>query len=219
MEDIEGEAGWILDRWADDREPPDVLELAQKLTGAPVVTIPHRGLPGDAMLATVHGHRRIYMRSGLPGQRLRWAVAHELGHLVLGLDSSTQENEEACDAFAAALLVPRRAYRIALVETGDDYTNLARWFGTSESCVALRYGEVTDEPLALIVPSRVYVRGFDFAWPEESDLRSVALLPGVRKARLRDDRRRVAMLASQASACARSSSRRHFEAARHELQF
>jgi len=189
LEEIEGEAALMV---GDTSEAPRVLALARRVLGGAgtVLTVHARALPGDAALATVNGERRIYLRSGLSPLRQRWAVAHELGHLALELDSSTRENEDACDAFAAALLLPRRAFQVALRETGVSYTKLAQWFVTTESCAALRLGEVTDVPLALVAPSRTRVRGAEFGWPLE--LRA-GRIPGVRRATLRDDRRRVAL--------------------------
>jgi hypothetical protein len=192
--DIEGEAALLLRQGGqDDGGPPRVLELARAILGrGGVEAVPHRALPGDGCLAVVQGERRIYVRTGLEPVRLRWVVAHELGHLALGLDSSSRDNEDACDAFAAALLLPRRAYQAALREVGVSYTKLARWFVTTESCAALRLGEVTDVPLALVAPARVRTRGADFAWPAEL---VAGRIPGVRRATLRDDRRRVVMRA------------------------
>lgn len=193
-ENIEGEAACMLG--CDDEEPPDIVRLARRVLGVSVQVVHARALPGDGALVTVHGQRRIYVRSGLPQVRLRWAIAHELGHLALSLDSSCRENEDACDAFAAAILTPMRAYRLALRETGVSYRRLAQWFVASESCVALRLGEVTGQPMALIAPSRVRVRGDDYAWGTEQNVRALAQktsVAGIRKARLRDDRRRVAL--------------------------
>lgn len=184
LPDIEGEVRWVFDHLGiDDETPPPILEVAKKLIGTPVLTVPFRVLHGDGQLAKVNGEPRIYVRSGLTPKRLRWAVAHELGHHILKLDSSTLENEDAVNAFAAALLVPRRAFQLALRETGPklSYTKLARWFATTESCAALRLGEVTDVPLALLAPERTRVRGSEFTWPPQMNG------PGVTRNRLGDD--------------------------------
>lgn len=197
---VEGDAALVLrTHGQDEGEPPRLLELVKRALGVGVQTVHAWSLPGDAALATVHGQRRIYVRRGLPPERLRWAIAHELGHWALGLDSSTRENEDACDAFAAALLVPHGAFRSALKTAGSSYTKLARHFVTTESCAALRFGEVTGVPLALVAPARVRLRGDGHAWPGEEALRSLAKeprVPGVRKVRLRDDARRVALRVS-----------------------
>lgn len=198
LEDIEGEAGVLYRSTGFELdEPAPMLELARRALGRGCVLQVHaRAIPGDACLATVGGERRLYLRRGLSPERARWAIAHELGHWALGVDSSSRENEDNCDALAAALVAPRAAFRAALRECGDRYHKLAVWFQTTESCAALRLGEVTGDPLALIAPARVRVRGSEFVWPGEAELRQLAAkprVPGVRKARLRDDQRRVAM--------------------------
>ncbi len=182
----------------DPDEPAKMLELARRLLGKQNVEGVHaRGLgQAHAALVTINGERRIYFRRCLPPVLVRFALAHELAHWALGLDSSTAENEAACDSLAACLIAPRRAFQTALRETGLRYPKLAQWFAATESCMALRVGEVTEAPLALITPKSVRVRGADFGWPSESNLRILARtgpLPGVRKAVLRDDRRRVAL--------------------------
>src|SRR5690606_30327780 len=106
-------------------------------------------------LAVVEGERRIYVRRGLSAARQRFAVAHELAHWALGLLSGS-EAEARCDALAACLVAPRRAFQRALRDT-DCYGELAELFGSTESCVALRLGEVTGEPVALVTPSSVRV--------------------------------------------------------------
>jgi len=190
MEDIEREAGLMA---RDGSEAPRVLELARRVLGGRdgVVAVPGRALPGDGALVRVRGRVQIYVKSGISTERVRWVVAHELGHLALGLDSSSRANEDACDAFAAALLLPRQAFGAALAEVGPSYAKLARWFVTTESCAALRLGEVTGVPLALITPKRIRTRGAEFSWPADLSRR----VPGLKRATLRDDRRRVALRA------------------------
>jgi hypothetical protein len=174
-----------------------MMALAKRALGASNVrVVPARSLPRDAVLAMVDGARQLFLRSGADPIRLRFAAGHELGHWALGVDSSCQANEDLCDAFAACLVAPRRAFQLALRDVGDRYHQLADHFLATESLVALRYGEVTGTPLALVAPLRVRVRGDEFTWPEETKLRVLARAlraPGLRKATLRDDRRRVAM--------------------------
>lgn len=195
---IEGSAAALLRTagYGDDEAVP-MLPLAKRALGAGNVrVVPARALPRDAVLATVDGARQLFLRSGADPIRLRFAAGHELGHWALGVDSSCQANEDLCDAFAACLVAPRRAFQLALREVGTRYTELAGHFTATESLVALRYGEVTGTPLALVAPARVRVRGDEFTWPGESGLRELAKAsraPGLKKATLRDDKRRVAL--------------------------
>lgn len=181
LADIEGEARWLLQHADhDDAAPPAIAEVARIVTGHPVETVPRHSLRGDGQLARLRGEPRVYVRSGLTQERLRWAIAHELGHLVLGLDNSSSENEEACDAFAASLLLPRRAFLKALARSGGRYQQLARWFASTESCAALRVGEVTGAPTVLLAPGRIRFRGDDFVWPPS--MRG----PGILRTKIKD---------------------------------
>lgn len=174
----------------DDSEAPEMLGLARKLLGASsVISLPSRALPGPAALVSVRGQRRIYLRKGLNPKVLRWALAHELAHWALRIDSSTIENEDACDALAACLVAPRSAYLRALRSIGQSYTKLASAFATSESCAALRLGEVTGTSLVLVTTKRVRYRGAEFGWPQEIRDR----IPGMRRTTLQDDRSRIVL--------------------------
>jgi Zn-dependent peptidase ImmA (M78 family)/DNA-binding XRE family transcriptional regulator len=55
----------------------------------------------------------ITVCSGKPGDRLRWNVAHELGHLVLHghLKQLRKEQHQEADQFAAELLLPEKSLR------------------------------------------------------------------------------------------------------------
>ena len=56
------------------------------------------------------------LSNGCPGERTRYSVAHELGHLVLhkGLDGRTQNLEDEANQFAAEFLLPEQAMRHTL---------------------------------------------------------------------------------------------------------
>lgn len=193
LENIEGEAELVLRLSHIETDTvPSPLQIATTVMGEGAVRVHHASsFPGDACLVRCCGGPRIYLRRGLTLARARWAIAHELGHYVLKLDSSRKENEDACDAFAAALLVPRLAFRLALRQT-QEFASLARFFRVTESCVALRYGEVTGKPLALVTPERIRTRGEPWAWPEERELRMHSIgTQYLQKFRLSDDRKRV----------------------------
>ena len=194
--DIEGTAE-ALYRAAglDTGEAADPVDLAERLLGTGAVQLVHaRALPGTASLARVKSSWRIYVRSRASESLQAFAILHELGHYALGLDAP----DARCDAVAAALLLPRRAFQRAAVERGADWSALAAHFRCTESAVALRWGEVLGTPLALVAPLKVRVRGEPYGWPEsEQGLRSLARTdrPGLARARLRDDARRVVVKA------------------------
>lgn len=200
---LEGEAERLYRSvGCDPSEAVSPTLLARKLLGpGRVLTARASALPGDAVLARVYGEPRIYVRSKLTAERSRFAVAHELAHWALGDAADGDELERLCDALAAALIAPRRAFQSALRESGHRFAPIARWFVTTESCAALRLGEVTGRPLALVTPRLVRVRGDEWGWPPEPEIRQLARakrLPGVRRAKLRDDPRRVALVAKGA---------------------
>ena len=134
---------------------------------------------------------RIDVRASLPPEIAQWAVGHELGH-VAGL---TDERE--CDYVGAAIQAPRRPFLQALAELGDDWPALGECFGITSTSAVLRAGELTGRALAVVTPRRVYGRGEAF-WPDETTLRHWARHggPGLAKARLRDDLRRVVVEAA-----------------------
>lgn len=171
--------------------PVDAMRLARKLVGA-VREMPGRGLPGDAVLARVNGRRRIYVREDLPPRRLRWAVLHECAEAVLLEEGySGSDTEVVADRLAASLGIPRRAAKNACRARGASWNQLAFDFGASQSCAALRFGEVTGNPILLVTERLMRSRGEPAPWPSESEIRSGARCPGIVKTWLTDAASRV----------------------------
>ncbi len=200
LAEIEGEAAWLL-RDFDLRRPPGARALVAHHLGEGAVLV-LRGMRGrDAQLITHHGRPTICVRPGLTKGSLRWALMHELAewHLQQHVGYRAEDAEEIAELLTAALVVPRETYGRALRERGEQWEQLALDFGTSQTCVALRHGEVTDEPLAVVAPLRVRVRGKEWTWPDERSLRALAReqRPGLRRAPLTDDRRRVVLVAEE----------------------
>ncbi len=76
----------------------------------------------DGLTATVNGVPVIVVGRGWPGDRQRFTLAHELGHLILKNRFGPELDEEtATNRFAGAFLVPRRE---ALKELGERRTRL-----------------------------------------------------------------------------------------------
>lgn len=136
----------------------------------------------------------------LPWQRKRWAVGHELGEYRLKqLRYMGEDIERRAHEIAAALLMPRRAFvsraRAVPVE------QLALDFRVDQTAASLRLGETRIVEAAVVVtPSKTYARGEEgFVLPADGRLREIARAPhgypGLRKVRLTDDPRRIAMFA------------------------
>lgn len=77
--------------------------------GIKVILTPHDGdRKFDGLVAKANGHTVIVVGEDWPGDRQRFTLAHELGHLVLqGRLGPDLDEERACNRFAGAFLVPR----------------------------------------------------------------------------------------------------------------
>ena len=94
--------------------PGPIPNLTQYLEAAGILILPMRDMPDgiDAVfLPPVLGFTAVFIvNQSVPGDRLRWTLAHELGHYVLRhyegrVDEETAENE--ANSFASELLMPK----------------------------------------------------------------------------------------------------------------
>jgi Zn-dependent peptidase ImmA (M78 family)/transcriptional regulator with XRE-family HTH domain len=61
----------------------------------------------DAISQSVQGSPPLFLvNSEIPGDRLRFTLAHELGHIIMHSRSPSEEAERDADRFAAAFLMP-----------------------------------------------------------------------------------------------------------------
>lgn len=202
LADCEGLAARIYqEARAEPDDPPGPVALAQRWLGrAALVRVPRGVLPGAAASRLVHGQRRIMVRQGLAPGCLTWAVAHELAELALLEEGYFgRDIEQLADTIAACLIAPRAAVRqiAAGLEPEEQMVALAEAFRVTDTCAALRIGEVFGTPI-VVVASKVRARGDAFGWPAEHELRRLgrakALPVGVRRLRCRDDRRRAVLV-------------------------
>ncbi len=185
VEDLYRRAGASdADAWLPSR-------LARVLLGRPVLTVPN--LKAYASLSRVQDRDVIAVRRTLPSAIAEWAIGHELAHWA-GV-----EDEREANYVGAAILLRRRPFLRALYATEGDWAELAETFGTTSTSAVLRAGELEGRPLAVVTPARVYARG-RAEWPDEGTLRRWARQggPGVRRAKLRDDPRRVVLEGDEA---------------------
>lgn len=203
MLDVDCEASVLYQRAGLDLDDVPAASLLARRLGAQVRRVDGVLVRrGDACKVMLHGVVVLCVRRHLTAEALRFAICHELAELRLAeLDYREVDVEDVADALGAALACPRDAFRGAVREHGREaYAQLALDFTTSQTCAALRVGEVLDEPLAVVAPRRVRVRGGAYEWPDERELRRCARVatPGLRRAELTDDRRRVVLLVNVA---------------------
>lgn len=88
--------------------PIGALVLAVERLGVAVAGIPFQDDGIDAFCAWRGGTPSVVVLRDAPGDRLRFSVAHELGHLVLHRDErrTGKDLEAQADEFAARLLTP-----------------------------------------------------------------------------------------------------------------
>lgn len=108
--DIESVSERIRAAWTLGSGP--IGNLVDKLeeAGIKVILTPHDGGKRfDGLVAKANGHTVIVVGRDWPGDRQRFTLAHELGHLVLhGRLAANLDEERACHRFASALLVPAK---------------------------------------------------------------------------------------------------------------
>lgn len=109
-EEIEAVAARIRAAWHLGIGPIGNLVDRLEEAGIKVILTPHDGgKKFDGLVANANGHTVIVVGENWPGDRQRFTLAHELGHLVLnGRLAEGLDEERACHRFASALLVPRQ---------------------------------------------------------------------------------------------------------------
>ncbi|KQN53781.1 ImmA/IrrE family metallo-endopeptidase [Erwinia sp. E602] len=107
-DDIETLAGQLRDSWQLGSAPiADLIDLLETRGILVIVTDIGKQTRFDGLQADVAGKPAIIVSSNWPGDRQRFTLAHELGHLLLqGRLSADMDEEKACNRFAAAFLLP-----------------------------------------------------------------------------------------------------------------
>ncbi|MGU3435018.1 XRE family transcriptional regulator [Actinomycetes bacterium M1A6_2h] len=70
----------------------------------------------DGLSQWIDDHPLMLVNEAAPTDRLRWTLAHELGHLILHSDYVTGDVEAEADEFAAEFLMPAEAIRTSLTK-------------------------------------------------------------------------------------------------------
>ena len=181
----------------DPADPPGPHALAEALMGRGAIA--YARIREDGHFSPYGARPRIYLRSGMSELREAWTIFHELAERhVFG--EQDEAIEVACNRIAACLRAPRAAFRWLLEDVGpENLQELAERSGTSQTSAAMRVAEVLDVPSVIVTPATVYVRGPEWGWPDEAELRRLSrarAVPGeLRKVRLDDAKGRVLLTA------------------------
>ncbi len=128
-DEIEQIANHVREVWDLGRNP--ILDLTGTLEERGIKIIQSNALHGkrfDGLAAQVDGSPVIVVGSEWPGDRQRFTLAHELGHLILKDRCTDLDDEKAANRFAGAFLVPASE---VFKELGQKRT----WFEPRELCV------------------------------------------------------------------------------------
>ena len=147
FEGIEAIAKIIRDEWELGQSPiPDLIDTMESKGIMIISTAKANNKKFDGLAGVAEGIPLVVISSHQPGDRQRFTLAHELGHLVLRSRLIGLDEEKACNRFAGAFLLPRPAiiqhlgaYRHAL-ETRELYM-LKHEFGISMLAILVRSGQ------------------------------------------------------------------------------
>ena len=144
--DAEHAATRLRGTWNLGNEPiPNLTEFLEE-RGIKVLRIPFSDNMDGVMCKARKGNGTavpvIIINEKINGERQRFTLAHELGHLVLDVDKSIDE-EKASHRFASAFLMPRE---VLLAEVGKHRTSISirelfqikKMFGVSVQAIAYR---------------------------------------------------------------------------------
>jgi Zn-dependent peptidase ImmA (M78 family)/transcriptional regulator with XRE-family HTH domain len=118
-DDIESVAEAVRDFWDLGRSPiPDLIDALESHGILVIVTEVEVGANFDGLQATVAKQPVIVVSKGWSGDRQRFTLAHELGHLLLHRRLTNELDEErACHRFSSAFLLPAESLRNQLGST------------------------------------------------------------------------------------------------------
>lgn len=136
VEDSAGEMRALLQR----EETGPIQNLTDAAERAGICIIPVVGLEGvDGLSSWVNGVPVIGLDPTVPGDRLRFSLAHEIGHLSLHARRHDAVELEA-NRFAGALLFPQEDFEAAMTDkpTMRDFVGLKATWGVSIAALIYR---------------------------------------------------------------------------------
>ena len=155
--------------------PVDVVALCRSLGIRVGVYAEPRPKVGDGFSTMIDGVPYICIEKGKPARRMRFTVAHEIGHILLGhvgrfelvnREPSPRDNplEQAANSFAARLLAPAcvlwgcRVSSAAEIAALCDISDAAACYRWERMQILLKRGKFCTSP----IERRVYHQFLDF---------------------------------------------------------
>jgi Zn-dependent peptidase ImmA (M78 family)/DNA-binding XRE family transcriptional regulator len=147
-DDVETVANTVRKQWMLGLEPlPDLIDIFEE-HGVKVFEINNEKYPKfDGLCAKINKKPIIVIGDQWPGDRQRFTLAHELGHLILnGAFNPFLDEEKCCNRFAGAFLLPKEALISVLGEHRNsieprELSLLKQEFGISMSGILHRTEE------------------------------------------------------------------------------
>jgi len=143
---VERTASLLRDSWAlgQDEISSVIDTLESKGVFVFIIDFSHKFF--DGLTALINGFKTIIISADWPGDRQRFTLAHELGHIILDGRLKNIDEEKACNRFAGAFLVPKSAISENLGEKRNDIsiqelTEMKEKFGASMASILFRLSE------------------------------------------------------------------------------
>lgn len=148
----------------DDARACDLESLLRELEVRVVLQRPSGG-EAEAMAFDLGHEEIIFAEPSVGRRRLRFTLAHELGHLLLGHGAAScsshsihgdplDRQEQEANVFAAELLMPSRPFRSDITSIHpriSELSQLADIYDASLTATVLRYVAETDDYCAVVV--------------------------------------------------------------------
>ncbi len=133
--EAESAAGELRKRWDIEEGPFRNLVSTVEDRGVVVIGKDDTSEKFDGLSGWCDEYPVIVINRNMSTDRLRFTVAHEIGHLVMDTSSAAEDEEKLAHRFAAALLVPAKDAKRALGESldWDVLKDLKRTYGLSMS--------------------------------------------------------------------------------------
>ena len=147
LDETENIANDLRDAWELGSAPIGGLVQTVESKGILVLTSDYATSQFDGFAALINGFPVIAIGSDWPGDRQRFTIAHELGHLIFhGRICPDIDEERACNRFAGAFLIPKDEFK-KRIQSPDQVNETAlslikQEFGISQQALIFRASDL-----------------------------------------------------------------------------